>query len=340
MNRNTIKIKFLKSKVKKLVSELKTRVLEHKMGVMFDFEERAKDDIKFLNTIKNLVKEYAKLKGMQFKDFIEQTQNNIGKELGQKNSDYLKRLWDEIIIETIFQEKKDELNLKLDDERIKKEIKEETEKLSVPKYLTELLNTNLNYFEGDDLLESSNSIKSKPSGSVKKRSFDSKNELKDRKKIRLIFLTSGILLTSFFLNDPELDVIFKFLLCSTFIWIGLKPSAKIQQGHRFFFFCLAVFFNPFVLLKISNETLRLTEVIISFFLIYLSFNYLEYWKLIFKSKFKALKVFVLFIIVSFLVVLVGVRFQEINRMHSRSKMKTNDMTKSDIDKIRETLLNK
>lgn len=89
------KIKAQEKVVNKLWNEVKGKLKEDKQGIIIDFEQRAKDDIKFYNTVKNLVVEYAKLKGMQFSDAIKKLEQILKTTISDKDKKSLRGFWDE-----------------------------------------------------------------------------------------------------------------------------------------------------------------------------------------------------------------------------------------------------
>jgi len=86
-------IKAQKQKVKDILNDLSNQIKEDKQGIIVDFEAKAKADIKFFNTLKNLVIEYSRLKGMQFGQFISEIEKLFNSKLSDKNKAYLKELW-------------------------------------------------------------------------------------------------------------------------------------------------------------------------------------------------------------------------------------------------------
>jgi hypothetical protein len=86
-----------KEAVKKAFDEVKKTFNEgNKQGVIYDFEKAAKDDIRFYNALRNLVVEYARLKGMQFDQAIDELSKILKRPITKKNKDYVKTIWDEV----------------------------------------------------------------------------------------------------------------------------------------------------------------------------------------------------------------------------------------------------
>jgi|GEM_PF-3442758 len=112
--KSEVKIRKQKDKVSGLLKDLKDQTFKDNQGIAFDFKKKAEEDIQFFNTIKNLVTEYTKLKGMQFSEAIKRIEEVLGGTLSGKNRGFIKDIWDE--------SKKESKPLP-----IKKQIKESTE---------------------------------------------------------------------------------------------------------------------------------------------------------------------------------------------------------------------
>lgn len=81
----------VRQKAKGIVDKLK----EDKQGIIVDFEQKAKDDIEFYKSIGDLITEYARLKGMQFNEFVKELEALIGNKVNKADRAYLKGRWDE-----------------------------------------------------------------------------------------------------------------------------------------------------------------------------------------------------------------------------------------------------
>jgi hypothetical protein len=82
------------AKAKKEISSCLNLIKQ--LNIIYDFEKAAKDDIRFYNALRNLVVEYARLKGMQFDQAIKELSKVFKRELEENNVKYIKSLWDEV----------------------------------------------------------------------------------------------------------------------------------------------------------------------------------------------------------------------------------------------------
>jgi hypothetical protein len=89
-----------KEAVKKAFDEVKKTFNEgNNQGIIYDFEKVAKDNLRFHNALRNLVVEYARLKGMQFDQAINELSKIFKRPITKKNKDYIKTIWDEVTAE-------------------------------------------------------------------------------------------------------------------------------------------------------------------------------------------------------------------------------------------------
>jgi hypothetical protein len=86
-----------KAKVDALAKSLKDQVNNQNMGIAVDFRAKAQEDIKFFNTLGSLVSEYAKLKGMEFKQFISEIEKLFNSKMSADNVKFLAELWEEAV---------------------------------------------------------------------------------------------------------------------------------------------------------------------------------------------------------------------------------------------------
>ena len=82
-----------KSKIKSIVKDLKDQLNDQSSGIIVDFEAKAKAEIKFYKTLKDLVVEYARLKGLQFNEFIADLEGLLDQKINPKDQKYIKTLW-------------------------------------------------------------------------------------------------------------------------------------------------------------------------------------------------------------------------------------------------------
>jgi hypothetical protein len=85
-----------KKRQKELIASIKSQLKEDKSGIMFDFRAKAEADIKFYETLVDLVSNYVQLKGLQISEAIKQIETNLGKPLGKANTEYLKEIGKEV----------------------------------------------------------------------------------------------------------------------------------------------------------------------------------------------------------------------------------------------------
>lgn len=130
--------------------------------------------------------------------------------------------------------------------------------------------------------------------------------MKDKNNLRLIALTSVLLILKFFFDDSELDRVIRFIVCAIFLWVGLKIPKNEHSGLKYFFFSLAVLINPFFTLEIASSSFKLVELTVSLVLLGIVFYFFDIKSFMVKNGGKVLNGFLIstaiLVVISFVII--------------------------------------
>lgn len=197
-----------KAKVKALAKDLKDQVNKPNMGIAVDFRAQAEADARFYSTLRNLVVEYARLKGLQFNEFIQEVERLFNSKMSKENRQYLSEIWKEVKsdipkknvmtenqglsekdkvkqgLEEILSARAKEFAQKLNREMAKaaEAVKAQKAKLQAEKDRVEAIRSEIRQFINDNRSDI-NSVGAKLSSTILKKVNDAKTELSMKKAI-------------------------------------------------------------------------------------------------------------------------------------------------------------
>jgi len=197
-----------KAKVNAIAKDLKDQVNKPNMGIAVDFRAMAESDAKFYKTLKNLVVEYARLKGMEFNEFVKEVERLFNSKLSKENRSYLSSLWKEVKseipkvnvmtenkgltekdkvkqgLEEILSARAREFTQKLNSQMAKaaEAVQAQKAKLQAEKDRVNAIKTEINKFISDNKSDI-NTLGAKLSSTILKRVNDAKTELSMGKAI-------------------------------------------------------------------------------------------------------------------------------------------------------------